>query len=335
MSLTAALGRLVPPFAFAGLAIGWPDGRETVETAAAPGLAAEGFFRAASISKIITGRVFRAAAGAQGLHPPYNAAASDLLGWDLRHPRWPDVTVTAGMIAAHCSGLSDAGGYVLPPGVALRDWPLVWGAAPGTAFDYCNLGYLLLAAMAERLAGERFDLLAARELARIDVAGGFNWHGVPPDVPVLPTFRRDGGRLVAQIDATRVAPDPAGWVAGEAPGLFSPQGGLRVNLRGALGIARSLTEADGPVIWDGPTDDPGVFQSYGSGVQFLDRPAFWPRPVMGHFANAHGFVGGVWKDRETGLAFAIALNGLPLGDEDDRLREEELALYAAIAHVTG
>lgn len=327
MSLTAALGRVVPPFAFAGAAIGWPDGREMVETRAAPGIVADGdsLFRAASISKIITGRVFRRAAAEAGSTPPYAVAASELLGWDLRHPR-SDITVTAGMLAAHCSGLSDAGGYLLPEGVALRDWPMVWGAEPGTAFDYCNLGYVLLAAMAERLAGAPFAVLAARELARIGVTGGFNWHGVPAGAAWLPTYRRDGDRLVAQVDAAPV-PLPGGGA--------SPQGGLRVSLRGALQIARSLGPEDGPVIWDGPTDDRGVFQDYGLGVQFLDRPGFWPNPVMGHFANAYGFTGGVWKDRTTGVAFAIALNGLPLGDEDDRLREEELALYAAIAHVVG
>jgi hypothetical protein len=35
------------------------------------------------------------------------------------------------------------------------------------------------------------------------------------------------------------------------------------------------------------------------------------------------------------VAFVIALNGLPMGDEDDRLREEELALYGALAHACG
>ncbi len=309
--IAETLGRLVPPFAFAGVAVGWPDGRAVVRTACAPGVA-EGWFRAASISKIITGRVFRAAGGRA------DVAASELLGWELRHPA-SDIAVTAGMLAAHCSGLSDDGGYL--HGGPLRDWPMVWNAAPGAAFDYCNLGYLLLAEMAERMTGEPFGVLAGRELARIGVAGGFNWFGVP-EVPVLATYRRDGTALVAQVDAPRVA----------ATG-FSPQGGLRVDLRGCLGIARSLSEADGPVIWDGPVPDVGVWGGYGVGVQVLDAPAFWPNPVMGHFGNAYGFAGGVWKDRVTGVAFAVALNGLPVGDEDDGLRAEERALYAAVAQI--
>ncbi len=351
--LEAAVAALVPPFAFAGVALGWPDGREAVVTRAAPGIVADGqsLFRAASLSKIVTGRVFRAAAGGRGFHPPYGADASDLLGWRLRHPRWPEVPVTVGMVAAHVAGLSDAGGYLVPRGVALRDWlarPACWGeGAPGTGFAYANLGYLLIAAMAERMAGERFDLLARRELARIGVEGGFNWSGVPPAGRArrLATYRRAGGQFLPQIDgqvSARGLSGPEGrerrlrgWRAGEAPGVFSPQGGLRISLCGALRLARSLSEADGPVLWSGETGDRQVFQSYGLGVQILDAPAFWPRPVMGHFGNAHGFAGGLWKDRVTGVAFVVVLNGLPEGDEDDRLREEELALYGALAHGCG
>jgi len=352
-ALEAALAQLVPPLAFAGVAVGWPDGRETAVTRAAPGIVADGqsLFRAASLSKIVTGRVFRAAAEGRGLSPPYAVEASDLLGWRLRHPRWPKVPVTAGMVAAHAAGLSDAGGYLVPRGEGLRDWlarPECWGeAAPGTVFDYANLGYVLIAAMAERMAGARFDRLARRELARIGVEGGFNWSGVPPAARArrLPTFRRAGGRFLPQIDgqvSARGLSGPEGralrlrgWQAGEAPGVFSPQGGLRISLSGALRLARSLSEADGPVLWSGPTSDQQVFQSYGLGVQFLDAPAFWPRPVMGHFGNAYGFAGGLWKDRVTGVAIVVALNGLPEGDENDRLREEELALYGALAHACG
>ncbi len=222
------------------------------------------------------------------------------------------------MIAAHCSGLSDAGGYLHAGPV--RDWPMVWGAAPGEAFDYCNLGYVLLAEMAERLTGTPFGVLAARELDRIGVVGGFNWWGVP-DVPVLPTFRRDGGRLVAQVDAPRVA--GAG---------FSPQGGCGCPCAGCSGSRGRWAGG-----WRADLGRAGAGRRglgrLRMGVQFLDRPVLWPRPVMGHFGNAYGFVGGAWRDRETGVAFAVALNGLEVGDEDDGFRAEERGLYEEVRRV--
>ncbi len=80
MSLSDVIGRLVPPFAFAGYAVGWPDGREVVVARAAEGLDAEGWFRAASVSKIITGRVFRTAGGRA------DDPASELLGGNCAIP---------------------------------------------------------------------------------------------------------------------------------------------------------------------------------------------------------------------------------------------------------
>ncbi len=146
---------------------------------------------------------------------------------------------------------------------------------------------------------------------------------------------------MAQID-DRVAPQGLsgqdgqetlldGWGPGRNPGVFSPQGGLRTTLAGALQLAQTLT--DGDWLWAGepPADDPGgLFQAYGWGVMQLRRPDIHPRPLIGHFANAYGMAGGIWRDPGRG-AFAYVLNGLALGDEDDALRAEEAAIFQAMA----
>lgn len=317
-------------------------------------------FRVASVSKIVTAQVFRATAGDAGLTAPHAVDMGDLLGLPLRHPAAPEVPVTPAMVASHSAGLTDAAGYAVPPGVPLAEWlaaqgPAIWGKGPpGARFDYCNLGYILLAAAAEALAGERFDVLAGHWLRRHRIAGGFNWSGVAPSrrADRLPTFRRDGtGAFRAQID-TEVPPEGLVWNDGGViptdalpprPGTsraqqFSPQGGLRTSLAGMLAIAGTLDVA-GPRLWSpamGPVEGPsGVFESYGWGVQIFDKPAFYPRPLMGHFANAYGFVGGTWVDPARNARFAYALNGLPEGDEDDAFRPEELAIFAAVAESLG
>ena len=42
---------------------------------------------------------------------------------------------------------------------------------------------------------------------------------------------------------------------------------------------------------------------------------------------------GVWHDRQAGVSLAYALNGLPLGDDSDALRQEELAILRALAAI--
>ncbi len=289
-----------------------------------------------------------------GWHPPYDADIADVLGWPLRHPEHPDKPLTIGMIASHTASLSDAAGYQIPTGTSLQDWFRNTGTGaflphrPGSYFSYSNLGYILLAAVAEAITGERFDQLAQRlVLGPFGIAGGFNWSGVPATQrrTALPTYRRDSTGLHPQIDHTVAAqgisgPDGteielSGYQPRTNPGPFSPQGGLRLSLSGALTLAQSLATEDATPLWSpkmGPGDTgSGVFDGYGMGLQIFDNPNFYPRPLIGHFANAYGFTGGVWWDRQAGAAFAYALNGLPIGDEDDDFGKEELAIFAAVA----
>ena len=103
--------------------------------------------------------------------------ARDLLGGDLP---LVDDAVTVEHLLSHRSGIGDyldedehddATAYVLPVPVHLLDsaesylavldgHPQVF--APGTAFAYCNGGYCVLALLAERVSGVRFQELVGR-----------------------------------------------------------------------------------------------------------------------------------------------------------------------------
>ncbi|RVT82102.1 class C beta-lactamase-related serine hydrolase [Rhodobacteraceae bacterium CCMM004] len=343
--IAEALGHLAPPLAFAGVAWSGPRGRG-MEIATAPGVSAGPGtrMRVASISKIVTARVFLRAVAHLG--PPAALEMDALLGYPLRHPRASDRPITAGMVAAHHAGLTDSGGYLIPRGMPLAAFLAraeVWDALPGTRFAYCNLGYVVLAAAAERVTGRRFDLLARDLLEDWGIGGGFNWSGVADRATRLPCYRPGSGGLVPQIDAqvaadgvsgpdgTRI--DLADHVPGAAPGVFSPQGGLRLSLAECLTLAERLGPE--PPLWrvhDGPTEPPReVFQDYGWGMQILPAPTFWPEPVIGHTASGYGLRGGVFRAPTSGVAMAYLLNGLP-EDPQDRadFTAEEHAVWAAL-----
>ena len=102
-----------------------------------------------------------------------------------------------------------------------------------------------------------------------------------------------------------------------------------------LTLANNLAGAGHKPLWraaDGPGDYlDGLMQNYGAGLQFLDTLAFYPRPLVGHFANAYGFRGGVWFDAAANLSFAYGLNGFEFGDESDALSPEEIRIFDAVA----
>ncbi len=123
------------------------------------------------------------------------------------------------------------------------------------------------------------------------------------------------------------------YVLGRDVTQLSPQGGLRTSMAGLLRIAASLP--DDPVrLWDAQAaaDDPDrLFTGYGWGLQILDRPDFYPRPLIGHFASAYGFLGGVWRDTARGVSFAYGLNGRPMDEDSDEMTPDERVIFDAIA----
>ena len=220
-------------------------------------LTADDPVRIASISKLVTtlGVMRLVEAGKLDL----DADASDLLGWRLRNPAFPQTPITLRLLLSHRSSLTDHAGYWQTPlGGKLHDIvevPRAWDTthAPGTYFRYTNLNFPLVAQLMERATGERFDKLMQRlVLQPLGIDGCFNWarcsdataaravvlydaagkpvkddnHGRKPDCPVMP--------------ASNGSCDLSQWRAGENGALFSPQGGLRISADGLARIGRLL-----------------------------------------------------------------------------------------------
>ncbi|MEY1557474.1 serine hydrolase domain-containing protein [Yoonia sp. R2331] len=350
---------LAGPFAFCGIAVS-QGGDDSFHVATAPNIPGKdtSLMRVASVSKIVTGLAFVETLRRADLPHGMDTDASDVLGWPLRNPHHPDQPITLAMLASHASSLSDKAGYAISAKTDLRTWVASHDAdifdagRPGSGFDYSNLGYILLAACVEKLGQARFDLRArAYVLAPLSILGGFNWSGVSSAhrIRAIPTYRRGADGFAPMIDGHVAASGVldsegqphhlGGYALGSNPALFSPQGGLRMSLRGMLRLARALKTAELPVLWSpemGQMDDPHhLFDRYGPGVQMLRTPAFYPRALVGHFGSAYGFKGGVWYDAEADLAFAYALNGVAMDDESDALGPAEKQILTAIAALKG
>ncbi|MBU6318936.1 MAG: beta-lactamase family protein [Alphaproteobacteria bacterium] len=220
--------------------------------------------RVASISKLVTaiGVMRMVEAGQLNL----DQDVSEVLGWRLRHPGFPDTPITLRLLLSHRSGVTDAAGYGSPFDVAIRDRmsnPGAWDPdhGPGVYFRYANLNYPLVATIMETAAGERFDQLMDRLVLRpLRLEACFNWAMCPepvaaravvlynerrepladnnknakPDCPVTPA--EDGG-----CDLSTLTP-------GQNGGAFAPQGGLRISARGLSIIGRMILnggEVDG------------------------------------------------------------------------------------------
>lgn len=211
--------------------------------------------RVASISKLVTAiAVMRLVE--QG-RLDLDADVSDLLGWRLRHPAFPDRPITLRLLLSHRSGLTDGIDYVLPLDAGLQSVlgnPRAWdaGHAPGTWFRYANINFPIVAAVMERATGERFDRLMDRlVLAPLELKACYNWSScdTPTAARAVVLYRkgapvRDDNRGARPACAVQPASDGscdlAQWRAGTNGAIFSPQGGLRISARGLARIGRLL-----------------------------------------------------------------------------------------------
>ena len=234
--------------------------------------------RVASISKLVAaiGLMRLVEAGKVEL----DRDVSDYLGFSLRNPNFPDTVITLRMVLSHTSSIRDGDRYWLEEGAQFHEFFMPAGRffdsgshfasgegrQPGRYFAYCNLNFGIVAAVIERVSGQRFDRFMRREvLEPLGLAASFNVCDLSATQPerIATLYRkRDSdevwqprGDWVPQLDFEGFSchygrspvgrgEDPGdilpGYTPGENPTLFSPQGGLRASARDLAVIARML-----------------------------------------------------------------------------------------------
>jgi CubicO group peptidase (beta-lactamase class C family) len=246
-------------------------GSKRLATAGAPAQPADAntMYRVASVSKFVT------TVGAMKLveqgRLKLDADISEVLGYRLRNPSFPDQPITLRMLLTHTSSLRDEGGFkwdadvdlkeVLVPGGRLYK-PEAWAKdrAPGTYFEYVNFNWGLVATLMERAGGERFDRLMRRLVFDpMHLKAGFYLADFAPanigDVATLYRKReKDGdekwdpnGPWVAQADDFGVEKPVApkgldSYVVGTNGTIFGPQGSLRISANELAGIMLMLMD---------------------------------------------------------------------------------------------
>jgi CubicO group peptidase (beta-lactamase class C family) len=212
--------------------------------------------RIASISKVVV------ALGAMRLveqgRLDLDADVSEVLGFPVRNPSFPDTKITLRLLLSHRSGLTEEVNYAIPLGGRIRDTladPKAHDSqhAPGTFFKYANLNYPVIASVMEAATGERFDRLMERlVLDPLGLDACFNWttcsdaavaRAVVLYAPDGAVIRDDlGGRFpeCPVVPAADGSCDLRSYRLGSNGALFSPQGGLRISARDLAVVGQLL-----------------------------------------------------------------------------------------------
>ncbi|MFN7538776.1 MAG: serine hydrolase domain-containing protein [Bacteroidota bacterium] len=161
---------------------------------------------------------------------------SDLIGFPVRNPRYPDSIITLRLMMSHLSSINDSQGYftldAIHPEKNTKWMDAYSNYPPGTKFSYCNMNYNMIGAIIERVSGERFDQYVYNHvLAPLKLSGGYNLDELDTSrLASIYEYRSDSGRFVlspgAYASRTR---EVANYQLGYSAPLFSPTGGMKIS----------------------------------------------------------------------------------------------------------
>lgn len=162
--------------------VSWAEGFGVMDVDTGEPVTADTLFHIASVSKPVVATAVMQLAERELL--PLDADIEAFLPFDVSNPSYLDVPITARILLTHSSSLQDdwegcltglythetgggdspirleefVRGYLEPGGRWYNKSANYLDAAPGTVYEYCNVGYALLGALVEHVSGEPFDV---------------------------------------------------------------------------------------------------------------------------------------------------------------------------------
>ncbi|RNB88600.1 class A beta-lactamase-related serine hydrolase [Brevibacillus nitrificans] len=277
---------------------------------------------------------------------------SDCLGFSFRNPHHPDVPITFRQLLTHTTSLheDETGGelYVvfskasrqanpptmedlLVPGGSLYVDSLWSSFKPGDpqCFAYSNLASMIVAALVERMSGERFDQYCRDHILRPlgMTASDFHVQALADINKLGVIYSLEEEQFIAGVDDCKgVKPESIDW-SNVAPGtngsLFGPQGGLRTNARelskfmmaimrgGSFNGARILQPETVELMLSTQWAQEGVDQGFQAiGLQFHITDECIPaKRMFGHGGSAYGLYSGLYFSREEDFGIIFVTNG--------------------------
>ena len=253
---------------------------------------------------------------------------SELVGFEVRNPNFPDKVITVKMLLSHTASMSDANGYFSLNAInpdSSATWKQAWNSyAPETGYEYCNLGFNTLGTIVERVSGERYDQYIVNHILNpIGVYGGYEVLSLDSTKFVnIYTWNEETGEYIHKPAAyAKRAEEIENYVFGQSTPIFSPTGGLKISAQdlakvmkmhmnlgttpeGTQIISKESAEAMQSIV--APKTDEG--DAYGFAIrtskQLLDG-----HTMIGHTGSAYGVYTSMFWNKDRNFGFVVMTNG--------------------------
>ena len=255
---------------------------------------------------------------------------SELAGFPIRNPRFPDEVITLEMLLSHTSSLNDSEGYfnldVINPATN-PNWACCYNDyAPGAGYEYCNLNFNLVGTFIEKLSGERFDQYVTHHvLEPLGLYGGYCVDSLDAS-RFVKLYGYEDGQYVEKTDAYEPRSERiAHYQSGYDTPVFSPTGGMKIS---APDLARYMmmhmgwgTAPDGTVIISEESSrsmqtERSAPEHYGLALchDFTRIPGV---ELVGHTGGAYGLRSAMFWDPGRRFGLVCISSGSRDPEEDD------------------
>ncbi len=305
-------------------AYGWKDARQTMP------VTADTCFRVASVTKLVS------AVGLMQLMEEnelsLDTPVSDIVGFPVRNPSYPDRPVTVRQVLSHTSSILSTG-YYFPSWEKLGVGTIYFAEeyGPGDKYVYSNLNGGLIGAMIEALSGQSVNQYMQQHVfAPLSVNAAYQAALLPDTSDIADRLDKDGtlhqtaSRALKNIENYDDTCDPR-WHTDRTVGslYISPNGLIRI-----ISMLQRGGEIDGVRILQEETvntmmqdqDEIG-----GSSVNCkgryglcLDRVKNMPGGTWyGHQGRLNGLSANIYFQPDTGLSIAVIANGYTAYTQDE------------------
>lgn len=286
-------------------------------------------FRIASISKSFTSSALLQLIEKDSLH--LEDDVSDLVGFKVRNPKFPDTPITLKMILSHSSSLNDSQGYFTLNTInpdSTDTWQKSYNDyEPGTSYEYCNLNYNLAGTILERQAEIRFDdYIIDHILKPLQLNGGYDVDRLDRSKFVnLYDYHSDTGELKHSPEAYQSRSEAlAHYKMGYDTPVFSPTGGMKISahdLARYMAMHMNFGELDGVRVLEEESDrtiqNPVIKitdeAAYGLAI-FTVKNLIENKTMVGHTGSAYGLYSSMFFIPDENIGFVAITNGVEEGE---------------------
>ena len=281
----------------------------------------ESIFRIASISKSFTTTAIMQLVAEKKIR--LDQDISELVGFKVRNPAYPNTVITLKMALSHRSSINDSEGYfsldAIDPATNPNFAKCYNAYEPDKGYMYCNLNYNLAGSILEKMTGIRFDKYIQQQiLDPLGLYGGYNVNTLDTQlIAKIYEFNKEtqGFTLSPNAYAPRTE-EINNYTIGRTTPIFSPTGGMKISAndlakymimhsqlgkyKGGRMIPKKLSKQMQAII----SEEEGYGMALETTTQLIAG-----KTMIGHTGSAYGLYSMMFFEPKEKIGFIVISNG--------------------------